>query len=337
MRSFLFTIYAFEHRLGFSSREAHRTMDWTTGERSGIVDLPNGPSLFLMAAGPDRKSENEPAIIIEHGLGGSRFEWLATMRLVARFARVYVYERAGYAPSSPPLHNQPPTLKQTAANLKALLEAARVAPPYILVGHSLGGKFIRQFLADYGENVVSGMVVVDSAPLTVKIPPNSGELCGTAGYAEVVGMAANHTIPETEWDKVMNEDPSNETIQQQELEHAAPDEPGTEGRMLYDRMKGQQLLGDGRLSVIFADEANDLQKMLDYGIKHDCGSQEARDDARKHLEDMSVLDETLAREMLQWSSCARFVKTEGNLKTHNLHMVDPAFVARQIEWVFSGV
>ncbi|KAF2479066.1 Alpha/Beta hydrolase protein [Neohortaea acidophila] len=311
-------------------------MDRQTGKKSGVVNLPDGLSLYLMSAGPERKSNNEPAVIIEHGLGGSRFEWLATMRLVADFARVYVYERAGYTPSGPPLSHQPPTLQQSAANLKSLLETARIAPPYILVGHSIGGKLIRQFLADYGKDVVSGMVIVDGSPLTVRMPSNCGELCGSTGYLEVVGVKAHHTIPEDEWEKVENEDPSNAAIQQLELEHAAPDGPGTAGRDLYERLKGRQALGDGRLSVIFADEANDLQKMLDYSIEHGCGSQKARDDARKHLENMSVLDEALARESMELSSNARFVKAEGKLKTHNLHVIDPGFVARQIEWVFSG-
>jgi hypothetical protein len=36
-------------------------------------------------------------------------------------------------------------------------------------------------------------------------------------------------------------------------------------RSIYERMEGKQLLGNGRLSVVFCDESVDFGKALDWG------------------------------------------------------------------------
>ena len=70
------------------------------------------------------------------------------------------YDRAGlgYSDSSP----QPRTSKVMAEELHALLQNASISPPYILVGHSMGGYNIRLF-ADIYRSEVAGVVLVDSS------------------------------------------------------------------------------------------------------------------------------------------------------------------------------
>lgn len=302
--------------------------EWQEGDHSGLVQIPGNRSLFLRAAGPKRTTKSTPAVIIEHGLGGSCSEWLAVQRLVAKIARVYVYERAGYVPSDPPSPEQPPTYTTIAADLKSLLDSADVQPPYVLVGHSLGGHLIRQFLADYGSDVVKGMLIVDSAPVTTKLPDNWPELLGDSSYFGIAGVDANHAIPDDEYAEVKAGDARNEAIASLEMQHK--DQSASE---LNDRLKGKQALGDGRLSVIFCDEATDLRKIYDYGVRNGNGSNEAQEALKKRLEDMSQLDERGMRKHLALSSNARFVKAVGKQKTHNVQVVDPKFVAREVEWV----
>ena len=57
--------------------------------------------------------------------------------------------------------------------LQALLERARVAGPYVLVGHSLAGVDVRLFQAEHPEQVV-GMVLVDVTTEDT-LPPNPDE------------------------------------------------------------------------------------------------------------------------------------------------------------------
>jgi pimeloyl-ACP methyl ester carboxylesterase len=52
-------------------------------------------------------------------------------------------------------------MKQEAYELHLVLEKAGLSPPYVLVGHSVGGLIARVFAEQYQEDV-AGMVLVDS-------------------------------------------------------------------------------------------------------------------------------------------------------------------------------
>jgi len=55
----------------------------------------------------------------------------------------------------------PRTARDTVPDLHALLQAANVPGPYVLVGHSLGGLFVRLYASAYPDEVI-GMVLVDA-------------------------------------------------------------------------------------------------------------------------------------------------------------------------------
>jgi pimeloyl-ACP methyl ester carboxylesterase len=52
-------------------------------------------------------------------------------------------------------------MRQEVFELHSLLKAAEVAPPYILVGHSIGGLLVRLYTAEYPKDVL-GLVLVDA-------------------------------------------------------------------------------------------------------------------------------------------------------------------------------
>lgn len=108
----------------------------------------------------DCTGEGSPTVILESGLGDTYISWRKVQPQVAKFTRVCSYDRAGlgYSDSSP----QPRTSRTFAEELRTLLNAAGVAPPYVLVGHSLGGFDVRLFASLYRNEVV-GMVLVDSS------------------------------------------------------------------------------------------------------------------------------------------------------------------------------
>jgi pimeloyl-ACP methyl ester carboxylesterase len=103
-----------------------------------------------------------PAVVFETGgsgaAGGPLEAWEKVQPAVSRFTGTVAYDRAGIGLSAP---GPPPRdARQIARELHTALRNARVAPPYILVGHSLGGPFIRVFAGQYpGE--VAGLVLVD--------------------------------------------------------------------------------------------------------------------------------------------------------------------------------
>ena len=102
-----------------------------------------------------------PTVVIETGAGALASGWDPVAERLAGDCRIITYDRAGYGWSdAAPFGRR--TGEDVAGDLHALLESAGVAPPYVLVGHSLGGLYIRSFWQAYpGE--VAGLVFVDSS------------------------------------------------------------------------------------------------------------------------------------------------------------------------------
>ena len=86
--------------------------------------------------------------------------WAQVQGELARVTRVCSYDRAGILWSE--RREEPRDGIRIAAELHALLGAASVPPPYVMVGHSLGGLLVRVF-ADRFPGEVAGFVFVDSA------------------------------------------------------------------------------------------------------------------------------------------------------------------------------
>ncbi len=100
-----------------------------------------------------------PTVVLIAGAGDFSFDWGLVQPDVARFARVCSYDRAGFAWSDP--GPTPNTMRQEAYELHALLQAAGIKGPYVLVGHSIGGLIARVYAEHYPKEI-SGMVLVDA-------------------------------------------------------------------------------------------------------------------------------------------------------------------------------
>jgi pimeloyl-ACP methyl ester carboxylesterase len=103
-----------------------------------------------------------PVIVFEAGARMRLETWDPIFADVASFAPVVAYDRAGNGQS--PADGQPATPAHIAERLRALLGAAGVPPPYVLVGHSWGGPLIRMFAGKYPSEI-AGLIFVDSTDL----------------------------------------------------------------------------------------------------------------------------------------------------------------------------
>lgn len=108
----------------------------------------------------DCAGEGSPTVVLDAGLGDTYLSWRKVQPQIATLTRVCSYDRAGLGYSDSSLG--PRTSKEIAEQLHELLQAARVPPPYILVGHSLGGYNVRVY-ANLYPNDVAGMVLVDAS------------------------------------------------------------------------------------------------------------------------------------------------------------------------------
>jgi len=122
-----------------------------------LVDV-GGRRLHLLCVGA-----GAPTVVLEAGLGDGLLTWARVQDSIAGFARVCAYDRAGYGWSEP--GPAPRTSAREVGELHALLGAAHLPPPYVLVGHSMGGLNVRLYAFRYPREV-AGLVLVDPSQET---------------------------------------------------------------------------------------------------------------------------------------------------------------------------
>jgi pimeloyl-ACP methyl ester carboxylesterase len=134
-----------------------------------MVDV-NGIQMRL-----DCRGSGSPTVVLEAGAQSSSVVWIRTQDDVTKFTRVCSYDRAGYGWSDAIHEALYP--RQVAEMLHDLLENGGEGPPYLMVGHSLGGVYVRAFTEKYPDEVV-GMVLVDSSheKQDEQLPPVLAEL-----------------------------------------------------------------------------------------------------------------------------------------------------------------
>jgi pimeloyl-ACP methyl ester carboxylesterase len=120
--------------------------------REQKVDV-GGYGVFTSQAG-----SGQPVVVFEAGLGEDTSTWDKVLPKVSQFSHTLAYDRAGLgkSDSSP----NPKSVEQMVKELHSVLSAAHVSPPYIFVGHSLGGAVVQLFAHVY-PNEVAGLVLVD--------------------------------------------------------------------------------------------------------------------------------------------------------------------------------
>ena len=100
-------------------------------------------------------------VIFENGMSDSLEIWGHIPDDVAEFAKVFSYDRADISLSN--TSHTPRTVPNTVSELHTILEQEQINPPYVVVGHSLGGLLMRYFASTYPDEV-QGMLLLDPAP-----------------------------------------------------------------------------------------------------------------------------------------------------------------------------
>jgi pimeloyl-ACP methyl ester carboxylesterase len=104
----------------------------------------------------------DPGIVLLNGAGMTLAGWQALYPDIERLARVFAWNRFGL-----PGSDAPPAVQRGAvvvASLRELLAHAGLEPPYVLVGHSLGGLFANLFARLYPAEVAGVLFLEATHP-----------------------------------------------------------------------------------------------------------------------------------------------------------------------------
>jgi pimeloyl-ACP methyl ester carboxylesterase len=100
-----------------------------------------------------------PAVIFEAGAGEKLDTWDLVQPEVSKLARTFAYTRHGYAGAPALSHRDALTIVE---ELRAQLREHQLPPPYLLVGHSIGGLYMQVYAKTYPQEVM-GVVLVDTS------------------------------------------------------------------------------------------------------------------------------------------------------------------------------
>jgi pimeloyl-ACP methyl ester carboxylesterase len=120
----------------------------------------DGLSLHLRRSGPAPSRNGPPTIVIESGAGTASPVYARLQKALAAKYPVCSYDRPGLGWSQP--DTRPLDARRNAHRLHALLAAAGVTGPILLIGHSLGGPLSRVYTQEYPEQVVA-LLMLDAS------------------------------------------------------------------------------------------------------------------------------------------------------------------------------
>jgi non-heme chloroperoxidase len=126
--------------------------------KSYTVTAPDGVAIAVQESG----SPVGPTVVLIHGLLGSRLNWDAQVNSaeLQRY-RIITYDLRGHGLSGKPTDAEAyRDGRRWADDLAAVIESAHASHP-VLVGWSLGGAVISNYLAAYGDGQIAGAVYVD--------------------------------------------------------------------------------------------------------------------------------------------------------------------------------
>lgn len=144
-----------------------------------------------------RHPASKEVIVFEGGSRNTIERWGAVPQQLAHDATVFAYNRPGYGNSEEA--STPRDGRTIVEELRAVLRHKGLRPPYVLVGHSLGGLYMQLFARAYPDEV-KGVVLIDALyPRMVKRTedfPFLSRLAGRIAFSRTVWREIGH-IDET--------------------------------------------------------------------------------------------------------------------------------------------
>lgn len=153
-----------------------------------VIDTINGKKIESITL---NKPQHKAVIVFENGSRETLDKWGKVLDVVGKDSSIFAYNRPGYGNSDASNSNRDG--KTIVAELHQLLERKELKPPYILVGHSLGGLYVQLFAKTY-PNEVQGVVLVDSVYPKIIKKPEDFPLMTRVAKKLLVSQTVQHEI-----------------------------------------------------------------------------------------------------------------------------------------------
>jgi len=114
-----------------------------------------------------KSGEGTPAIVLINGGSGPIEGWFKVFHELAKVSTVIAYNRLGVGKSDKP--SSPQHGNAIVSSLRELLREIQIQPPYIIVGHSLGGLYANLFARQYPEEAAGVILLEASHPQDLKL------------------------------------------------------------------------------------------------------------------------------------------------------------------------
>ncbi|URJ60335.3 alpha/beta fold hydrolase [Paenibacillus polymyxa] len=164
-----------------------------------------------------QSGQGSPAVVFINGGSGPIEGWYKVFHETAKETTVFAYNRLGISGSDKPL--SPQHGKAIVTSLLQVLTDIELAPPYILVGHSLGGLYANLFARLFPSQVAGVVLLEASHPHDLMINDTQNAFIrGINQLLAVFDSLSSHH----KWNEVHFVE---QTVQQLELAGPFPDVP----------------------------------------------------------------------------------------------------------------
>lgn len=224
-----------------------------------------------------------------------------------------------------------------AKELRRLLDAALIKPPYLLVMHSMGGIPGREFFHLYPDDV-AGMVFLDTnTEETYRVRPATIHEAIDEVW-EGVDMSFLHTehphaLSEDEMKALHSESGGDETSSEERARSAqfeVDNFVSSSDILAEKRQFDGTVLGDRPVSVIKGDTPGEFRRCFAKAVAAGKGTEEQRKLISDYLVVADELELLLQFKQLRLSRNSRLV--EARESWHSVNLYQPDLVAREVNW-----
>ncbi|KAL1597908.1 hypothetical protein SLS60_008396 [Paraconiothyrium brasiliense] len=198
------------------------------------------------------------------------------------------------------------TAEDSAHELRHLMSAIDVRPPYILVAHSYGGIIARTYLGLYPDDL-AGMALLDTNTELLQqclspMPPVSFQnVTKDVDLETLTHLREESGMTDQEWEDAI-------AAIQRTMPASADEATHFSGRQLARRMQiDRRAMGVKPLLVATSEMPRDWRRMLTEGMRLGGGSVQDRDDAVKWVESAELFCKQVQKVQLGLSSNSKYV------------------------------